>query len=143
MPRCRAWLGHSVGVVFDIVANVLAEGGLNAVLERRRRRKRRKAPLGDDVECSLRLLDGTCGDLSSKWRTGHAVLKPHSMIFNGMHLQDVEVEEGRRSVDGGEVFVVNRDCVIVTVRTQQARLEWAVLGEQLERALGRLQEAEG
>lgn len=126
-------------MIFEILANLVLDSGVEAIRARRRRTKAEREPLGDDVACSMRVIDGTVPGLTARWTTGHAVLKPGQMIFNGLRIPVLDTPEaGRRPVHGREAFFVNPDCSVVQVDTKGATLEWAVLTHHVTAALYRV-----
>ena len=128
-------------VVIGALVGMLLGGLVTAVLQRRR--ANRLAARGR-LECGLRLLSGEVDGLTAKWRHGSADLEEAVIHFRpglpgGVRgtrpgvppvLLPVEAVDGERRPRAREWFGVSPDCVVLSIRSGDARIEWAVLATQ-------------
>jgi hypothetical protein len=116
------------------------------------RRVRKQQAVGR-TECSLRVVAGSQDGLGTNWTSGLAVPGPGSLEFlprfwqttlprPGQKWLRITVNEATRAHErtskGREIWSVNPSARIITLRTPTAELEWAVMPEQRDWVLARV-----
>lgn len=111
----------------------------------------RRLAARSQVECSLRVSSGSIDGLSHRWRAGLASLSTGEIRFRrfippGIRVTiplaaDVVVKPqgiglGHRRPGSRESWSISPGCAVLFITTSGAEIEWAVLEEQVEWALG-------
>jgi hypothetical protein len=131
-----------------ILGDLAAEGLLRKPIARLRRRAADRRMSRGQLDCALKVLNGSQAGLSPRWRHVRAAASPGLLDARGhwwrlFHaiptIRIVAVRGPVRPPAAEEEWWLAASCHIVELQTPTAIVSWAVIGDYLPWALARLQ----
>lgn len=128
-----------MGFIFDLISEFFA----SIMGEEWRDRRARKNQQADQVDCGLRVIDGSQAGLRKGWRVRRASLQSGGLEFGRRSPTSVQVravftERQRRMGWRESRLIFDPTWQIVELRTDSATLEWMVPEDQMEWAVARV-----
>jgi hypothetical protein len=150
--RCHGsgWLGPRPRLIVSTVtflADLVVEGLLRWPVERLRRRTAERRMSRGRLDCAFKVVSGSQGGLSRRWRHVRATVSPGQLdarghwwrLFRALPTVSIVAVRGpARLPASAENWSLAASCRIVELQTPTAILSWAVIGDYLPAALAQL-----
>ncbi len=149
------WRGPRLRLIVPTVTflgDLVVEGLLRRPVERLRRRTADRRMSRGRLDCAFKVVSGSQGGLSRRWRHVRATVSPGQLdarghwwrLFRALPTVSIVAVRGpARLPTSAENWSLAASCRIVELQTPTAILNWAVIGDYLAAALAQLQARSG
>lgn len=132
-----------LGEVIEAVGELVGDSVGSAIAEPWNRRRRRRLQARGRIHAGLRVVEGSLPGLSSRWTHGRWAVDAGRLARHSTLVHVVRLVGPPRTPSFRESFAVDPDCAVFRGMTGQGEVEIAVLRDQVDWFLDRLDVVRG
>ncbi|MFD6177013.1 MULTISPECIES: hypothetical protein [unclassified Isoptericola] len=127
-----------LGEILEAVGDLVGDAVGSAIAEPWNRRRRRRLQARGQIHAGLRVVHGSVPGLSSRWTHGGWAVDAGRLARHSTLVHVVRLDGPPCTPSFRESFAVDPDCAVFRGMTGQGEVEIAVLRDQVDWFLGRL-----